>query len=107
VYCQAGEKESFSLMILNEQHQGVPAATVNMLQKGKSVSSAVAGAQGRVVFEHLARGAYVFLISSMGYQPKKAHVYALSFTYRFGKANKVSGSRHEATEEEERVNAVP
>ena len=75
--CQSGGKDSFSLVIVNAQHQVVGGATVKMLKNGKLAASAVAGAQGRVVFDHLVKGGYTFLISSAGYQPKVTQEYAL------------------------------
>ena len=51
VYCQSGEKESFSLVILNEQHQVLPGATVKLLKDGKPAGSAMAGSQGSPVYD--------------------------------------------------------
>src|ERR1700722_8105078 len=75
--CQSGEKESFSLVIVNDRHEAVGGATVKMLKNGKLAGSAVAGEEGRAVFDHLGKGGYSFLVSSTGYQPKMTHEYRL------------------------------
>ena len=75
--CQSGEKESFSLVIVNDQHQVINGATVKMLKNGKVAGVAVAGEEGRAVFDHLSKGEYTFLISSAGYQPMMTHEYRL------------------------------
>jgi iron complex outermembrane receptor protein len=77
VLCQTAEKENFSLVIVNEQHQVVSGATVKMLKDGKLAASAVAGQDGRAIFDHLSKGGYTFLVSSAGYQPKMTHEYRL------------------------------
>ena len=76
-FCQSGEKDSFSLVIVSDQHQVIIGATVKMLKNGKLAGSAVAGEDGRAVFDHLSKGAYTFLVSSTGYQPKMTHEYRL------------------------------
>jgi iron complex outermembrane receptor protein len=76
-FCQSPEKERFSLVILNAQRQPINGATVKMLKDGKPVASAVAGARGVVTFEDHIGGDYVFLISSVGYQPKVTRAYRL------------------------------
>src|SRR5580704_15376694 len=75
--CQSGEKESFSLVVVNSQHHVISAATVKLLKNGKLAASAVAGEEGKAVFDHLSKGAYRFLVSSAGYQPKMTHAYQM------------------------------
>ena len=74
---QLGGRDTFSLVIVGKQRQVLGGATVNMLQHGKPTATEVAGTQGRVVFDHLAKGGYRFLVSSVGYQPKLTREYAL------------------------------
>jgi iron complex outermembrane receptor protein len=76
-WCQSGEKDSFSLVIVGEQHQAIGGVTVKMLKEGRLSGSAQGGAAGRVVFDHLVKGSYTFLVSSAGYQPKVTRVYLL------------------------------
>ena len=77
LYGQSGGKESFSLVLVNDQRQTIGGATVKIIKSGKPAGSVVAGVQGSVVLEHLAKGSYRFLISSEGYQPKLTKEYAL------------------------------
>jgi len=74
-FCQPGSRSGFSLVIVNERQQPVSGATVRLLRNGKVVNSMVAGEDGRAVFAPVNKGAYRFLISSMGYQPKTTDEY--------------------------------
>ena len=74
---QSGGGDGFSLVVVNEHQQPVNGATVKLLKDGRVVSSEVAGEDGRAVFVHVYKGAYRFLISSTGYQPKTSDEYQL------------------------------
>ena len=74
---QSGGGDGFSLVVVNEHQQPVNGATVKLLKEGRVVSSKVAGEDGRAVFAHVNKGAYRFLISNTGYQPKTSDEYQL------------------------------
>lgn len=74
---QAGGSRGFSLIIVGEHGQPITGATVRLLKNGKLAGSTVAGEDGRAVFAQVDKGAYRFLISSTGYQPKTTDEYRL------------------------------
>jgi iron complex outermembrane receptor protein len=75
--CQSADKESFSLVVVNDQHRIISGATVKILKNGKLGGSAIAGEDGRASFDHLSKGDYTFLVSSTGYQPRMTREYRL------------------------------
>jgi len=76
-FCQSGSNNKFSLIVVNEHRQPVNGATVKLLRNGKLVNSMAAGEDGRANFAGIDKGAYRFLISSTGYQPKTTEEYRL------------------------------
>ncbi|HEY4336343.1 MAG TPA: TonB-dependent receptor family protein [Puia sp.] len=76
-FAQSGDRSEVSVVVVDDQRQPINGATVRLLKKGKLAGSTVAGEDGRAVFAHIDKGAYRFLISGTGYQPKTTDEYRL------------------------------
>jgi len=72
---QPGDKDRFSLVVVNAQNQPVSGATVKTLKNGKLAGSAVVDDGGKVIYDRLGKGNYAFLVSSEGYQPRMTGEY--------------------------------
>ena len=76
-FSQSRDTYSFTLVVVNRQHQAVSGATVRLLKAGQLIGSAAANNNGRAIFTDLAKGTYSCLVSAMAYRPLTTAEYRL------------------------------
>ena len=74
-YCQSGEKESFSLVIVNERHQVISGATVKLISNSTPAGTRISDTKGAVIFDHITKQVCTFLVTNEGYKPTLTHEY--------------------------------
>jgi iron complex outermembrane receptor protein len=75
---QSGNANSFSLVVVNENHQAVNGATVQLIKNGKVITTTIASDdKGTAVFTHPGKGPCKFLVTYTGYKPQTTTEYLL------------------------------